>query len=104
MLRIFGPKVDEVAREWRKLHKDTLNDLFSSPIMIVVIKLRRKGWAGRETRVGEMIGAYRILMGNLRERDHLENTGIDRTIILGWILRGWTGLIWLRVVTGGRDL
>jgi hypothetical protein len=44
--RIFGPKKDEVAGEWRKLHNE-LNDLYSSPNIIWVIKSRRMGWAGR---------------------------------------------------------
>jgi len=47
--------------------------------------------------------------GNLRERDHLENQGIDGRIILRWICRkwdreAWTGLIWLSIGTGGRHL
>jgi hypothetical protein len=44
--------------------------------------------------------------GDLREGDHLEGLGVDGTIILKWILRkldeeAWTGLIWLRIGTGG---
>ena len=47
--------------------------------------------------------------GNLRERDHLGNPDIDRRIMLRWIFRKWivgvlTGLIWLRIGTGGRNL
>jgi len=38
--RIFGPKRNEVTREWRKLHNEELNDLFSSPIICRVIKSR----------------------------------------------------------------
>jgi hypothetical protein len=36
--RIFGPKRDEVTREWRKLHNEDLNDLYSSPNIVWVIK------------------------------------------------------------------
>ena len=36
--RIFGPKRDEVTREWRKLHNEELNDLYSSPSIVWVIK------------------------------------------------------------------
>jgi hypothetical protein len=36
--RIFGPKRDEVAREWRKLHNEMLRDLYSSPSIIRIIK------------------------------------------------------------------
>jgi hypothetical protein len=46
---IFGPKRDEVNREWRKLHNEKLNDLYSSPNIILVIKSRRMRWAGHVT-------------------------------------------------------
>jgi hypothetical protein len=39
--RIFGPKRDEVAGDWRRLHNEELNDLYSSPNIIQVIKSRR---------------------------------------------------------------
>ena len=39
--RIFGPKRDEVTGEWRKLHNDELNDLYCSPNIVRVVKLRR---------------------------------------------------------------
>jgi hypothetical protein len=42
--RIFGLKRDEVAEEWRKLHNEELNDLYCSPNIIRVIKLRRMRW------------------------------------------------------------
>jgi len=42
--RIFWPKRDEVAREWRKLHNDELNGLYSSPNIVRVIESRK--WAG----------------------------------------------------------
>ena len=51
--RIFGPKRDEVTGVWRKLHSEELNDLYSSPNMVRVIKSRRMGWAGHVARVGE---------------------------------------------------
>jgi hypothetical protein len=49
--RIFGPKSDEVAGEWRKLHNEELNDLYSSPSIIRIIKARRR-WAGHVARMG----------------------------------------------------
>jgi hypothetical protein len=41
VLRIFGPKRDEVTGEWRKLHNNELHDLYSSPNIVRVIKSRR---------------------------------------------------------------
>jgi len=72
--RIFGPKRDEVTGEWRKLHNEELNDLCSSPNIVRVIKSRRMGWAGHLALVGERRGVYRILVGNLKERVHLEDS------------------------------
>ena len=49
---IFGPKRDEVTGEWRKLHYEELNDLYSSPSIVRVIKSRRMRWAGHVARMG----------------------------------------------------
>ena len=62
--RIFGPKRDEITREWRKLHNEELNDLYSSPNMVRVIKSRIMRWVGHVTRMGESRGVYRVLAGN----------------------------------------
>jgi hypothetical protein len=71
--RIFGPKRDEVTWEWRRLHNEELNDLYSSPNIIRVIKSRRMRWAGHVARMSEGRGAYRILVVcNLKPSD--ENT------------------------------
>jgi hypothetical protein len=52
--------------------------------------------------------AHRILWGNLRERDYLEDPGVDGRIILRWNFGkwdgAWTGLIWLRIGRGGGHL
>jgi hypothetical protein len=61
--RIFGSKRDEVTGEWRKLHNKELNDLYTSPIMIRVIKSRRMKWAGHVARMGEEGGVYRVVVG-----------------------------------------
>jgi hypothetical protein len=67
--RIFGPKRDEVTREWRKLHNEGLNDLYSSSNIIRVINSRRMRWAEHAEYGGEAYTAF--CWGNLRERDHL---------------------------------
>jgi hypothetical protein len=60
--RIFGPKRDEATGEWRRLHNKELDDLFSSPNIIRVIKSRRIRWVGHVVRMGEKRGTYRILV------------------------------------------
>jgi hypothetical protein len=50
--RIFGPKRDEVTGEWRKLHNEELNNLYSSPDIIRQVKSRRMRWAGYVARMG----------------------------------------------------
>ena len=61
--RIFGPKRDELKREWRKLHNEELNDLYCSPNIVLVIKSRRIRWAGHVAHMGEERGVYRVLVG-----------------------------------------
>ena len=63
VLRIFGPRRDEVTGEWRRLHNEKLNDLYSSPNIVRVIKSRRMRWAGHVACMGEERGAYRVLVG-----------------------------------------
>jgi hypothetical protein len=54
---IFGPKRDEVTGEWRRLHNEELNGLYSSPNIIRVIKSRRMRWAVYVARMGDRRGA-----------------------------------------------
>jgi hypothetical protein len=61
--RIFGPRRDEVTGDWRRLHNEELNDLYSSPNVVRVIKSRRMRWAGHVARMAEERGVYRVLMG-----------------------------------------
>jgi hypothetical protein len=71
--RIFGCKRGEVTGEWRRIHNKELYALYSSPIIIRVIKSRRE-----DMHTG-------FWWGNLRERDHLKGPGVDGRIILKWI-------------------
>jgi len=61
--RIFGHRRDEVTGNWRRLHNEELNDLYSSPNIVRVIKSRRMRWAGHVAHIGEERGVYRVLVG-----------------------------------------
>jgi len=110
--RIFGPRRDEVTGEWRRLHNEELNDLYSSLNIVRVIKSRRMRWAGRVARLGEergCIGCIGSWWGNRKEGDPLGDLGVDGWIILGWIFRRWDVGIWTglggpRIEIGGGRL
>jgi hypothetical protein len=74
--RMFGPKGDEVTREWRILLNEELNDLNSSPNIVWEIKLRMR-W----TRNVDCMGRGEVYKGvwwrNMRERDNLGDPGVD---------------------------
>jgi hypothetical protein len=70
--RIFGPKRDEVTKEWRKLNNEELKDLHSSPNIVRVMKSRRMRWAEYVARMAEMRDVYRILVGNPEVKRPLE--------------------------------
>jgi len=61
--RVFGPKRDKVKKERRRLHNEELNDLYSSPNIILVIKSGWMRWAGHVANMRKTNGAFRILMG-----------------------------------------
>jgi hypothetical protein len=61
--RIFGPRSDEVTREWRKLRLEEFNDLYSSPNIIRVNKSRKMRWVRLVAHMGESSGIYRVLVG-----------------------------------------
>jgi hypothetical protein len=60
---IFGPKRDDVTREWRKLHNEELSDLYYSPNIFRVIKSRRMRWAGHAARKGQRRDIHRVMVG-----------------------------------------
>jgi len=63
VLLVFGPKRNEVTGEWRKLHNEELNELYSSPNIFRVIKSRRMRLARHVARTGESRGAYSVFVG-----------------------------------------
>jgi hypothetical protein len=81
----------------RRLHNEELNDLYSSPNIIRVIKSRRMRWAGHVARMGERRGAYRIMVGRLAGRRPLgrprcrweDNIKMDLQEV------GWDGVDWI---------
>jgi len=75
VLRIFGPKRKEVARERRKLHNEELNDLYSSPNIVRVIKPRRMRLVGNVAYMGERRGVYRVLVGKPEVKSPLGRLG-----------------------------
>jgi hypothetical protein len=83
--RIFGLKRDEVIGGWRKLHNEELDNLYSSPSIIRMIKSMRMKWARHVALMGEKRAAFRILVGKPEERDHNEELDIGLRIILKWI-------------------
>ena len=106
--RIFGPRRDEVTGEWRGLHNEELNDLYSLPNIVRVIKSRRMRWAGHVARMGEERGVYRVLVGKPEGRRPLgrpRRRWVDNIrICRRWNVGIWTGLGWPRIERGGVRL
>jgi len=92
--RIFVPRRDMVRWEWRRLHNEELNGLYSSPNIVRVINSRRMRWAGNVARMDEERGCIGSCWGNRREGDHWGDLGVEGWIILGWISRKWDVGIW----------
>jgi hypothetical protein len=85
--RIFRPKRAEVTGVWRKLRNEELHDLYCSPNIVRAIKLRRMRGTGHVAWIGKGKGLYRVFVGNLRERNHWGDPGIDGRIILRRIFK-----------------
>jgi hypothetical protein len=106
--RTFGPRRDEVTGEWRRLHNEELNDLYSSPNIVWVIKSIRMRWAGHWC-VWVRRGGYRVLVGKPEgkrplgrpRRRWVDNVRMDLHEVGCGI---WTGLGWPRIKTGGGRL
>jgi hypothetical protein len=97
--RMFGPKRDEVTRDLRKLHNEKINNLYSSPNIIRMMKSRSMRWAGHVARMGATRNAYRILVGKPEGNSPLgkpirrwvDNINID-LIEIGWDSMDWIDL------------
>jgi len=101
--RIFEPERDKVTGEWRKLHNEELNDLYSSPS---IVKLRRMRWAVCAASLGKRKGVYRVLAGKYEGKRPVGRPKHRWGIILTWIFRKWDvgpwpGLSWLAIGTAG---
>ena len=84
-----------------------LDDLYSSPNIVRVIKSRRTRWVWHVACMGRGAVYTGFYWGNLRETDHLEDADVGERVILRWIFRKWdvglrTGSIWLRIGTRGE--
>jgi hypothetical protein len=95
--------------EWRKLHIEELNDLYTLPNIVRGVKSRRMRWVGMWRVWGRGEVCTGEAWGSLRERDHWEDPDVDGRIILRGIFRKWEGIVgtgWsgLRIGTGGGHL
>jgi hypothetical protein len=102
--RIFGPKRDEMARSWRKLHNEELHSLYSSPSIIRMMKSRRTRWAGHVARMGSKMNVYRILVGKPEVKRPLRRPRrrwVDN-IKMDFVEIGWGGMDWIDL-TQDRD-
>jgi hypothetical protein len=91
--RVFGPKRDEVTGEWRKLHNEELNDLYSLPNIVRVVKLRRIRWAGHVARMGKDRGVHRVLVGKSEEKRPLGRLRCRWEDNIKWIFRKLEGFV-----------
>jgi len=114
--RIFGPRRDEVTGEWRRLHNEELNNLYSSPNIVPMIKSRRMRWAGHVACMGEETGVHRVLVGKPEGRRPLvrprrrwvDNIRMDLQEV-GCGYMDWIGLAqdrdrWLTLVSAVMNL
>jgi len=107
--KVFGPKREEVTGEWRKLHNEELNDLYSLPNIVGVVKSRRVRWAGNVSRMEDDRVVHRVLVGKPEGKRPLWRPRRRWRIILSWIFRKLEGVVgtgwsWLRIGTGGGRL
>ena len=83
--------IDQDVHSILKVHNEELNGLYFSPNKLRVMKTRRMRWAANVPLTGERRGVFRFWWGDLRERDHLGDPGVEGRIILRLIFRRWYG-------------
>jgi hypothetical protein len=94
--RIFGSNRDEARGEWRTLHTEELKDLYYSPNIFWVTKWRRMRWAGHVASMGRGEVYRGFWWGNLIERDHLGDPGLERDNIKMYLQEvGCGGMDWI---------
>jgi len=114
--RIFGPRRYEGTGKWRRLHNEELNDLYSSPNIVRVIKSRRMKWAGHVAHMGEKMVVYRVLVGKPERkrpmgtprRKWVDNIRMDIEVV-GRGCMDWIGVAqdrdgWQRLVSAVMNL
>jgi hypothetical protein len=69
--KTFGHVSEDVSGDWRKLHREELHDLYCSPDIIWVTRSRMMRWVGHVAHMEEKRNAYRVLVGNLKERGYV---------------------------------
>jgi len=84
--RIFGPKREEVAGGWRRLHTGGPHNSCASPYFITVTKSMRMRWEEHVSRMGDREMRKIVWLLNLKGRDSFEDLGVNGKIILDWIL------------------
>jgi hypothetical protein len=97
--RIFGPKREEVAGGWRRLYDDDLQNLYTFPHTVRVIKSRRMRWAGHVASMGEMRSAYKLLVGKPEgKRPHGKQRNIWEDKITMYLREiGWKNVDWIHL-------
>jgi hypothetical protein len=84
--KIFGSERDKVRRDWRRLNNEEFYDLYCSPNVIWVNKSRRMRWDGNVARMGAGEVCTGFWLGDMSERDHLEDLGVEGKVVLEWII------------------
>ena len=97
--RIFGLKRDEVIGEWRKLHNEELNVLYSLPNIVRLTKSRRMRWEGNVACMGEGKGVYRVLVGKPEGKRPLGRPRLrwEDNIKMDLQDEGYSGMDWIEL-------